>query len=43
MAMQALPIFLLSPFVGPLIDRYNKKSCMIIGVGMQLFFLAIID
>ncbi len=42
MAMQALPIFLLSPFVGPLIDRYNKKSCMIIGVGMQLFFLAII-
>lgn len=42
MAVQALPIFLLSPFVGPLIDRYNKKNCMIIGVCMQLFFLAVI-
>lgn len=42
MAVQAFPIFLLSPFVGPLVDRYNKKSCMIVGVCMQLFFLAII-
>ncbi|SMC86722.1 MFS transporter [Sporomusa malonica] len=42
MAVQALPIFLLSPFIGPLIDRYNKKNCMIIGVCMQLFFLAVI-
>lgn len=42
MAMQALPIFMLSPFVGPLIDRYNKKSCIMLGVLMQLSFLAVI-
>lgn len=42
MAMEALPIFLLSPFVGPLIDRYNKKSCILLGVFMQFSFLALI-
>lgn len=42
MATQALPVFLLSPFVGPLIDRYNQKNCMLVGVCMQLVFVSII-
>ncbi len=42
MAVEALPILLLSPFVGPLIDRYNKKTCMVLGVLMQLVFVSAI-
>ncbi len=42
MAVEAMPILFLSPFVGPLIDRYNKKSCMLVGVIMQLVFVSII-
>jgi len=42
MAVEALPILFLSPFVGPLIDRYNKKKSMLMGVLMQLFFVSII-
>ena len=42
MAVEALPILFLSPFVGPLIDRYDKKKCMLLGVSMQTFFVLII-
>lgn len=42
MSIEALPILFLSPFVGPLIDRYNKKKCMLLGVSMQTFFVGII-
>lgn len=42
MSVEALPILFLSPFVGPLIDRYNKKKCMLLGVSMQTFFVGII-
>ncbi len=42
MAVEAIPILCLSPFVGPLIDRYNKKVCMLMGVFMQLFFVSMI-
>ncbi len=42
MSLEAIPIFLLSPFVGPFIDRYDKKKCMIMGASMQMFFVAII-
>jgi len=42
MSLEAIPIFLLSPFVGPLIDRYNKKNCMMVGALMQMFFVSII-
>ncbi len=42
MSVEALPIFFLSPFVGPFIDRYNKKKCMLMGVLMQAFFVSII-
>ncbi len=42
MAVEAIPILCLSPFVGPLIDRYNKKICMLLGVFMQLFFVSLI-
>ncbi|MEI6286442.1 MAG: MFS transporter [Bacillota bacterium] len=42
MAVEAIPILFLSPFVGPIVDRYNKKWCMLIGAVMQLFFVTII-
>ncbi|MFA6076202.1 MAG: MFS transporter [Negativicutes bacterium] len=42
MAVEAIPILCLSPFVGPIIDRYNKKWCMLIGATAQLFFVTII-
>ncbi|MFZ2959768.1 MAG: MFS transporter [Candidatus Ozemobacteraceae bacterium] len=42
MSLEALPILFLSPFVGPLIDRYDKKKCMLFGVCMQTFFVSII-
>jgi|GEM_PF-475168 len=42
MSVEALPILFLSPFVGPLIDRYDKKKCMLLGVSMQTFFVIII-
>lgn len=42
MSVEALPILFLSPFIGPLIDRYDKKKCMLLGVSMQTFFVGII-
>ncbi|HOD41501.1 MAG TPA: MFS transporter [Candidatus Wallbacteria bacterium] len=42
MSLEAVPIFFLSPFVGPLIDRYDKKKCMIMGALMQMLFVSII-
>lgn len=42
MAVEAAPILLLSPFIGPLVDRYNKKTCMMMGVVMQGVFVAVI-
>ena len=42
MSLEALPILILSPFIGPLIDRYNKKTCMFTGVMMQLLFVSIV-
>jgi len=42
MALEAIPILCLSPFVGPIVDRYNKKWCMLIGAAAQLFFVTII-
>ena len=42
MSLEALPIFFLSPFIGPFIDRYDKKKCMLMGVLMQAFFVSII-
>ena len=42
MSVEALPIFFLSPLVGPFIDKYDKKKCMLMGVLMQAFFISII-
>lgn len=42
MALEAVPILVLSPLVGPIIDRFNKKWCMLIGASAQLFFVTII-
>lgn len=42
MSVEALPIFFLSPFVGPFIDKYDKKKCMLMGVLMQAFFVSTI-
>ena len=42
MAVEAIPILVLSPFVGPLIDRHNKKWCMVLGAAAQLIFVTVI-
>ncbi|MCX7970637.1 MAG: MFS transporter [Negativicutes bacterium] len=41
MMMQTFPLLVISPFIGPFIDRHDKKKCMLAGAAVQTLFLAI--